>query len=948
MKHIQNKKILKRIVLAVLVISIVIAILIKPSFVNKESKTQIPVDLKVKIGKLSNGLTYYIRHNELPSKRADFFIVQKVGSILEDETQRGLAHFLEHMCFNGTKNFPGNSLVRELEKRGIKFGENVNAVTAMDETIYNLSNIPVLNDGIIDTALLVLHDWSGFVSLNDKDIDDERGVISEEWRTNNIGDSRVLEKTYMNVFPGSRYAERMPIGLIDVIKTFPYQRIRDFYKKWYRPDLQAIIVVGDIEVDDIEAKIKKLFADIPAPVNPAKREEFIVPDNKEPIVSIVSDPETQTSGISVLFKKSPVPSSMKIWTDFYSDRIRTNLIGMMFTQRMYEIKHKPDAPFSSVSGGVSTFFNARTMDSWSIGVTPIDNKQTEKALRILLSENERMRRYGFTKAELERAKSDIIRSAESVYNERDRKPNSGYVKSYIAHFLKNEPIPGIGWEFDYIKNILPHITLKSINQKAKELVSDTNVVFVITGPQKENMPLPDKECVLNMWNDIIKSDIQPNLEEWKEKQIINEKPVGGKIVKTDQKSFGYKQWTLSNGVKVMFKNTDYKKDQVIITAYSPGGFSLIGDTDLPSALAINDLVPLGGIGELSEVDLSRALTGKTVQISPFVNSLSEGITGMASPDDFETFLQLTYLFFTKPKMDIELFNNWKNKVAVDLENKKLDPMNDLQDTLNKIITMNNPRGMIFNSDMLDKVDYRKAIKLYKERFADAEDFTFYITGNIKENNVKKMVERYLGGLPSTGRHEKIKDNGVYPPKGVIKKHFKKKMLTPKSTVYIVYTGKVQATLQNGILMDYIKSILNILYTESIREKEGGTYGVSVRGAINKIPDERFNFQIQFDTDSAKKSKLIEIAYNEINNLLSKSPSNENVNKVKEFLLKKHQEQLINNGYWSHMILALESNGVDFHTNYDKIVSDVTPTMIQDFARKIFSQKNIIEVCMDPK
>ncbi len=948
MKPIKNKKVLKTIVLAVLVVSTIMAVLIGPPFVNKEPKTQIPIDLKVKIGKLSNGLTYYIRHNELPSRRADFYIVQKVGSILEDENQRGLAHFLEHMCFNGTKNFPGNSLVKELEKKGIKFGENVNALTSMDQTIYNLSNIPVLNDGIIDTALLVLHDWSGFVSLNDKDIDDERGVICEEWRTTNTGDSRVLEKTYRNVFLGSQYSERLPIGLIDVIKTFPYQRIRDYYKKWYRPDLQAIIVVGDIDVDNVEAKIKKLFADIPAPVNPAIRPEFIVPDNIEPIVSIVSDPEAQSSGVSVFFKKNIVPDSMKIYTKYYSDRIRTNLIGMMFTQRMYEIKHKPDAPFSSVSGGVSTFFNARTKDSWSIGVTPIDNKQTEKALRILLLENERMRRYGFTKAELERAKSNIIRSAESVYNERDKKQNSGYVKSYIAHFLNNEPIPGIGWEYDYIKNLLSSITLKSINQKAKELVSDTNVVFVITGPKKENMALPDKECVLKIWNHVIHSHIQSNLEEWKEKQLINEKPAGGIIVKTDQKAFGYKQWTLSNGVRVLYKNTDYKKDQVIITAYSPGGLSLISDTDLPSALAINDLVPLGGIGELSEVDLTRALTGKVVQISPFVNSLSEGINGMASPDDFETLLQLTYLFFTKPRMDRELFSNWKNKVAVDLENQKLDPMNDMQDTLNRIITMNKPRGKIFDRDMLDKVDYNKAMELYKERFADAEDFTFFITGNIKENDVKKLVKKYLGGLPTTGQHETIKDCGVYPPKGVIKNHFKKKMLTPKSTVYIVYTGKVKATLSNMILMDYIKSILNMLYTESIREKEGGSYGVSVRGAINKIPDERFNLQIQFDTDPAMKNKLIEIAYNEINNLLSKSPSIENVNKVKEFLLKKHQEQLGNNGYWSHMILALESNGVDFHTNYDTIVSDVTPTIIHDFARKIFSQKNIIEVCMDPE
>jgi len=925
-----------------------IILLTAVSAVFAQQGKQVPFDSKVRVGKLSNGLTYYIRHNELPRQRAEFYLAQKVGSILEEENQRGLAHFLEHMCFNGTKNFPGNSLVKELESKGVKFGENLNAYTGIDETVYNLSNIPVTREGLIDTALLVLHDWSGFVSLTDKEIDDERGVIREEWRTRNTGDNRVMEETIKNILPGSQYAERMPIGLIEVINTFLYKAIRDYYRKWYRPDLQAIIVVGDIDVDRVEAKIKELFVDIAAPVNPAKRKIFEVPNNTEPIVSIASDPEVQRTVVSVFCKRNVVPETMKGSTDYYTGMLLEGLISSMFNQRMYELSQKPNPPFNGARGGMGDFYVAKTKRAWSLSVDPRNNGDGENALRTILTENERMKRHGFTASELERAKTNLLRNYESAYSERNKRENSAFVKEYVKHFTRCESLPGIEWEYEYVKTILPGLTLNQVNGLARTFVSDTNIVFVVTGPRKESVVLPTREKILTIWNEVKKTNIDPYAEKQVEKPLLDRKPVSGKIIKTEQQPFGYTRWTLSNGAKVLVKRTDFMKDQVIMSAYSVGGISLIEDIDLPSALAINSVVPLGGVGQLSQVDLGKVLTGKKVSISPLVTNLSEGIGGSASPKDFETLLQLTYLYFTQPRMDQDAFNTWKSRMKFQLENTSLNPMNSLMDTLSKIITNNNPRGKQFNLEMLNKVDYSKVMSLYKERYANAGDFTFLITGNIEPDSIKSYVETYLGGLPSAKHKEEFIDRGIYPPKGIVKNNFSRSMETPKSTVVVMYTGEIPATLQNMVLMSYLKSILNIIYTENIREKEGGTYGVSVGGDIKKFPKESFAFQIQFDTDPAKKDKLLSIVYDEIKKITEQNPSEENVKKVKEHTLKKQQEQLINNSYWHGVINAWVVNGFDLHSDYEKVVSSITPSMIRDYAKKVFSQGNIIEVSMNPK
>lgn len=932
------------------IILVFITLFIFSALVSAQEQ-KIPYNPTLRVGTLDNGLTYYIQHNEYPKDRAEFYIAQKVGSILEEENQRGLAHFLEHMCFNGTENFPGNTMIKELEKKGIKFGENINAYTSIDETVYNLSNIPVTREGIIDTSLLILHDWSGFVSLNAKDIDDERGVIREEWRTTDSGDKRAQEQLIKEVFTGTQYAERMPIGLIEVINNFPYKAIRDYYKKWYRPDLQAIIVVGDIDVDQVEAKIKSVFSDVSAPKNPAFRKTFPIPNNIEPIVSVTSDSEVQSTSVLVFNKRDAYPKEKKDLVSYYKRTLFDNLISSMFNQRMYELTQESNPPFADSYGGMSDFFVAPTKWAWTVEVQPIDNNSAVPALRALLIENERMHQFGFTHSEYERAKINMLRSYENAYQGKGKIDNNEFVKEYVKLFLDNEPAAGIEWEFEAVNSILADTKLSTINELAKSYVGDTNLVVGVMGPKSADVLLPSKKEILSLLNEVRQLKLEPYTDEMSDKPLLDKMPEAGKVVKTEQKPFGYTQWTLSNGLKVMVKKTDFKKDEVLMSAYSSGGISLVKDEDLPSALVMNSLVEIGGLGKLNQIELGKALTGKVVSISLNVSELAEGLSGMASPVDFETLMQLTYLYFTQPRMDEDAFVNWKKSMKNTLENRSLNPMTSLSDTLSSIIRTSdptNPRGKKFDLDMLDKVDYTKSIELYKERFANAGDFTFFITGNVDLDKVKTQVETYLGGLPSIHSHESYKDNKVYAPKGVVKNHFNRELQTPKSTVVVLYTGKTTATFKNQVLMNYLTSLLTIVYNEKIREQEGGSYGVNVSGIVSKKPRERFGLQISFDTDPTLREKLLAIVYAEIKNMMEQGPSEENVNKVKENKLKSQYEQLLENGYWENVISTLVVDKEDVFTDYEKIVSSVTPEMVQKFAKEIFSQKNIMEVSMSPQ
>lgn len=917
--------------------------------IGQQQMPPIPIDKNVRIGKLDNGLTYYIRKNNLPENRVDFYIAQKVGSILEEDNQRGLAHFLEHMSFNGTKSFPGDEkgkgIVQYCETIGVKFGENLNAYTSIDETVYNISNVPATRSSAVDSCLLILHDWSNALLLTDKEIDKERGVIHEEWRTRQSAMMRMYEKAFPTIYKDSKYAYRLPIGTMEVVDNFPYKALRDYYHKWYRPDLQGIIIVGDVDVDAMEAKIKAVFADIPKPVNPAERVYFPVQNNKEPIVTIEKDKEQTNVQIYVFNKHDIVPNEEKGNMQYLVLDYAKQMISQMLNARLSELKQSANPPFIYASASDDNFFISKTKDAF-FGMAVSKEDGIETAFSALLRETERARRFGFTESEYTRAKAEYLRELESQYNDREKQKNETYVDQYVRHFIDNEPIPGIENEYAIMNQIVPKIPVVAINQMIKGMIADTNLVVSIFAPEKEGLVYPSKETILNLINAIKAENITAYIDKVSDEPLIAQKPKAGKIISIKENdAFGTTTLTLSNGVKVVLKKTDFKEDEIQMKAFSLGGNSLIPDSEIINIKTMNDVVKLGGLGNFSVVNLEKVLAGKKASVSASIGTNTEGLNGYCSPKDLETMLQLTYLSFTAPRMDVDAFKSYQTRMKASLQNQEANPMVAFVDSIQAGVYKNHPRALRIKTDMVDKIDYQKIMNLYKDRFKDASDFTFMLVGNINIETAKPLIEQYIGSLPSIKRKETFKDTKMYMRQGIYKNEFIKKQETPKASVFNLYNGKCEYNLSNDIMINMLSQILDIVYTDKVREKEGGTYGVSVNGSLNKYPKEEFMLQIVFDTDPAKKDKLTNIILGEIDNIVKVGPSEENLNKVKEFMLKKHKEDLKENSYWINMLDEKLYTGADMNTNYDTIVNSVSVKTLQAFASKLFSQKNQLEVTM---
>lgn len=904
----------------------------------------IPTDPNVRIGKLDNGMTYYIRHNELPENRADFYIAQKVGSILEDDHQRGLAHFLEHMCFNGTKNFPGKTLIQYLESIGVKFGENLNAYTSIDETVYNISNVPVMRDGVVDSCLLILHDWADDLTLDPKEIDSERGVIHEEWRTSMGAMMRMLEKMMPTMYPDSKYAYRLPIGTMEVVDNFPYQALRDYYEKWYRPDQQGIVVVGDIDVDKVEAKIKSMFSPIKMPENAATREYFPVSDNKEPLIAIGKDKEQTVPVIYLFYKHDATSHEQKKNMDYLVVNYMKSMVENMLNARLSELKQSANPPFIQAQVSDGEFLFAKTKEAFT-GMAVSKEEDIDTALASLLREIERVHKYGFTASEYARAKADYLRMLESAYNERNKTKNEAYVDEYVRHFIDNEPIPGMDNEYAIMNQIVPNIPVEVVNSLVPSLVTDSNMVVSIFCPEKEGMKYPTKEEILSVINKVKAENITAYEDKVSDEPLLAEKPQGGKIVKTEEGPFGSTVLTLSNGVRVILKDTDFKADEIKMKAFSPGGSSLFPNDEIININVLNAVAGIGGLGNFSNVDLEKVLAGKKASVNASVGSNTEGLNGNCSPKDFETMMQLVYLSFTAPRMDNDAFMSYKNRLKASLANQEANPMVAMQDTLKKALYMDHPRAISLKADMVDKIDYAKIMDMYKDRFKDAGDFTFIFVGNINQEEMKPMIETYLGGLPSINRKETFRDNKMDMRQGEYKNVFSKQLETPKATVLIVNNGKCDFTLKNQIMMSMLSQILNIVYTENVREKEGGTYGVGTYGSLSKYPKEDAYLQIYFDTDPAKRAKMTDIVLNELNQFAQEGPSAENLNKVKEFMLKKHKENVKENGYWVNMLDDYFWDKADMNTGYDEIVNSITAKDLQEFTKALLDQNNRVEVSM---
>lgn len=935
---------MKKLLITLCVVSMVLGSSIHQMYAQQQMPP-IPVDPNVRIGKLDNGLTYYIRKNNLPENRADFYLSMKAGAILEEPEQRGLAHFLEHMSFNGTTHFPGDALKQYLETIGVRFGYNLNAGTGIEETVYNISNVPVIREGIIDSCMLILHDWSNDLLLDPKEIDKERGVINEEWRTRMSAMQRLQEKALPQMYPGTKYADCLPIGNMDVVMNFPPQALRDYYEKWYRPDLQAVIVVGDIDVDNIEAKIKTLFADIPAQPNAAERIYYPVDDNQEPIIVIEKDKEQPNIQILYFNKHDAVPNDQKGNLDYLVMHYAKGMISSMINARFNELRQTANPPFIYAGAYDGPFFAARTKDSFT-GVVACKEDDIETGFATLVREIERARKFGFTESEYNRARAEFLRSLESEYNERDKKKNDFYAEEYSDSFLNGEPIPGIENEYAIMNQLAPNIPVMLINQMMSQLVTETNKVVALFGPDKEGLVFPSKDALLQIMKDVTAEELTAYEDKVSDEELITEKPTPGKILsETHDGIFGITTLTLSNGAKVIIRKTDFKADEIQMKGVSLGGTSLFPDSEIANIMTLNAVAPVGGIGNFSQVDLEKVLAGKKAWVNASVGNKTEGISGSCSPKDFETMMQLTYLTFTAPRKDLDAFESYKNRTKASLQNQELNPMVAFVDSINSTLYMKHPRTQRLKADVLDRIDYDKILSMYQDRFMDAGDFTFILVGNVELEEVKPFIEQYLASLPATGRKETFKDNKIEIRKGQYKNEFTKQQETPKASVMAFYSGNCAYNSRNMILMSMIDQILDLVYTEKVREEEGGTYGVYAGGDITKYPKEEFTLQIVFETDPGKKDKLMEIVYGEIDELSKNGPSEVNLNKVKEYMLKKHNEDLKENGYWLGAIDEYLFTGVDEMKDYETTVNSITAEDIRNFASQLFGQGNRLEVSM---
>ena len=905
----------------------------------------VPLDPAVKTGKLENGLTYFIRHNEWPEKRCDFYIAQRVGSMQEEDDQRGLAHFLEHMCFNGTTHFPGDALKQYLERIGVKFGENLNAYTAFDETVYNINNVNVETAGAIDSCLLILHDWSHDLLLEDKEIDKERGVIEEEWRVRRSAQLRLIEAALPSICKDSKYANRMPIGTMEDVKNFPYETLRSYYRKWYRPDLQALVIVGDVDPDAIEQKLKEMFADIaPAPADAAVREAFPVPDNQEPLVFIGKDKEYTGMVASVMFKSDPLPREMRntmayVVIDFVQDAI-----AGMLNERLNEITRKADAPFSGAGVNFGEYLVAKTKDALSLDINMKENRYTE-GIKAAYRELLRAVRGGFTESEYERFKQEYLSQIDAAYEARDKRTNTSLVNAYVRHFLDNIPAAGIEWVHQNMHGIVPTITLEVINQTLTQVSMDNNRAIIVFMPEKEGIVCPTEQEVLTAMAEVDAEQIDAFTEEVSTEPLVPELKSKVKVKKITDDIYGAKLVTLSNGMKIHVKQTDYSPNKIIFRATSWGGNSLYSDDEYINSSHVN-LVRQGGLGNFSAVDLNKKLAGIQAGASASVGARTEAIEGHCVKKDIETMLQLTYLCFTSPRRDDDAFTSHIERSRNALKNQELNPQTTLQDSIVSVVYDNDVRAKHVKEEDLGRINYDRLLEIYRERYANAADFEFYLVGDVNAESVAPLLAKYLGALPAKGKPEAYKIIGQRVHKGERECYFTKEQDTPNSLNVFIYHAPMKETLKSDILVDMLQQAMTMLYTESVREDNGGAYGVPVNASITDYPEEIAMVQVVLPTAPEKREAMTVIVNDGIKQMMEKGPTEENLGKIKEYMLRSHQEDLKDNGYWMNSLVSKTRYDQDFVTGYEECVQSITVEDIKQVAQQIFGSGNRLVVGME--
>jgi len=907
-------------------------------------------DNTIRKGILPNGMTYYIRHNAQTKGVADFYIAQKVGSILEEKRQRGLAHFLEHMAFNGTKHFPGNTLqpgiVAWCESVGIKFGANLNAYTSVDQTVYNISAAPVTREGVIDSCLLILNDWSHELLLTDKEIDKERGVIEEEWRTRRSGMAmqRLSEQAMPVIYAGTKYSDCMPIGNIDIVRTFPYNDLRDYYSKWYRPDLQAIIVVGDINEDKIEEKIKKLFAKIPLPQNPAHRIYYPIGNNEKMILYTATDKEQPTVNFTLYMKRDVTPKQERNTIQNYADDYKTNILRMAINDRLEELSRTKNAPFISASVRSGNFFLASTKDAFELSGVLKEGKAIE-AIQLLVGEVERARANGITIDELKRGKAEMLSYAENDYNDRSNRRNGEFVEQCVQNFLEETPIIEPEKELEIVRKLDKTVTIDDVNALAKTIITNQNQVVTMFGPDKNTFKMPTNSSIENAILKAQKQHYTPyKTQNTLTERLITKLPKPGSIISERTYKYGYTEFTLSNGLKVYVRPTNFEPDEVNLKLFSLGGKNIYPDSEMPNLTYLMAGATIGGVAQYNDLTLEKMLAGKTATVTPFIDNDTRGMAGTSNVKDTKTLLELVYLYFTQPRKDPQAFKNLMEQQQEFLTNAHVNPMLAYNDTLHKVAYATN-RMASMDKEQLKRVNYNRIMHIYKELFANAANFKLILTGNININKLRPLLCQYIATLPSNNTKETI---GTYEPKLVDGKKtyiFHKKQTTPTAITTIVIKGKMEYNNRNELLMDAIGQLLRIVYTEKVREDKGGTYSVQASGDLQHHPNDEALLRIAFQTDPQKYNDLIPIVYKELEKMATEGPSQQDLDKVKAYELKVYNQVLRMNNYWEYVLYTDLYNGIDVDTDFRYIVENMTCDDIRTTLRNLLNQNNCIEVTM---
>jgi zinc protease len=906
----------------------------------------LPDDSQITTGKFANGLRYFIRANKKPEKRAELRLAVNAGSILEDDDQQGLAHFVEHMSFNGTKHFPKMDIVNFMQSIGMRFGAHVNAYTSFDETVYMLQ-VPTDKPEVLDKAFLILQDWAQDVSFEPAEIDKERGVVMEEWRLGRGADTRMQDKQFPILLRGSRYAERIPIGKPEIIQNAKYDRLKKFYTDWYRPDLMAVIAVGDFDKTAIEGLIKNHFGSIPAAKNPRVRQMFKVPEQPGTAFAIATDKEAQSTSVAVYSKFAARDQTT---AGAYRRQIVEGLFTGMLSARFSEMAQKPDAPFLGAGAGRGLLVRTAEASTLSAGVK---EGGIERGLEALYTESSRVTKFGFTPTELDRQKRRILRSMEQAVVEKDNQESSPLAAELIRHFLEQEPVPGIVYENDLYQRFVPEITIDEINKLAKDWTPDRNRTVLVNAPEKPGLAVPTEKQLAAVMSAAGAKALTPYVDSAANvnaSALLDTAPAGGTVTKTTTKEqYGITEWDLSNGMKVVLKPTTFKEDEILFRATSPTGSSLASDQDWVPAMTAGQVVAAGGLGKLSAIDLRKALTGKVATARPFISETEVGVTGSGSRKDLETMFELIYMTFTQPRADAEIFNVIQTQARSQLANQATSPDFAFTQALTSALYQNHPRRQPMTPALVDKMSLDKSFAFYKDRFADASNFTFTFVGSFDLPTLKPLVEKYLASLPSTHRQETWKDVGVRFATGVVTKQVEKG-IEPKSQTVIVFTGPFQYDQDHRAAIRAMADVLENKLRDVLREDLGGTYSVSVSPNYNKIPREEYSLYIEFGSSPARTDDLIKTVFDQIEQFKATGPTEQQVADVRETFLRDYETQAKQNSFFLSEISNRYRNGEDLAPlfNLADYYKRLSPAIIQDAAKTYLNTSNYVKISLFPE